>query len=57
MDSEIELNSSIKELEAVSARPDLYPILFETNFVQILLGLLGHENIGSFLFVASLTFN
>lgn len=46
MDSEIELNDVIQELHVVSTRPDLFPILLESNFVGQLLCLLGHENIG-----------
>lgn len=46
MDSEIELNDVLQELHVVSTRPDLYHILIETNFLQQLLTLQGHENIG-----------
>ena len=46
MDSEIELNDIIQEMHSISTRPDLYPHLFETNFLELLLGLLAHENIG-----------
>lgn len=46
MESEVELNEIIQELHVVSTRPDLYQILFESNFIQLLLGLSGHENIG-----------
>jgi hypothetical protein len=49
MDSEIELNTTIQELRVVSTRPDLYSLLFETNCLQVMLGLLGHENIGSII--------
>lgn len=48
MDSEIELNEVIQEMHVVSTRPDLFPILIESNFINLLLGLLGHENIGTF---------
>lgn len=47
MESEIELNDVIQELHVVSTRPDLFPILIESNFISLLLGLLGHENIGT----------
>ena len=45
MDSEIELNAAIQELQVVSTRPDLYPYLFDSNCLSQLLALLGHENI------------
>lgn len=48
MESEIELNDVIQELHVVSTRPDLFSILLESNFVGLLLGLLGHENIGKY---------
>ena len=32
-------------MHVISTRPDLYPILFDSNFIQLLLGLLSHENI------------
>jgi hypothetical protein len=48
MDSEIELNDVIQEMHSISTRPDLYPYLFESNFLELLLGLLAHENIGKF---------
>lgn len=47
MESEIELNDVIQELHVVSTRPDLFPILIESSFTGLLLGLLGHENIGT----------
>jgi hypothetical protein len=46
MDSEVELNTTVQELRVVSTRPDLYTFLFDTNCIQLLLGLLSHENIG-----------
>ncbi|RNA11195.1 beta-catenin 1, partial [Brachionus plicatilis] len=45
MDSEIELNQVLQEMHAVSTRPDFYPILLESNFLQSLLSLINHENI------------
>ncbi len=45
MDSEVELNTTVQELRVVSTRPDLYSLLFETNCLQLLLGLLSHENL------------
>lgn len=45
MDSELELNDVIQEMHVLSTRPDLYPILFDSNCIQLLLGLLSHENI------------
>lgn len=49
MESEIELNQVIQEMHAVSTRPDFYPILLESSFLQSLLSLISHENIGIFL--------
>lgn len=46
MESEVELNDVIQEMHVVSTRPELFSILIESNFVTLLLGLLGHENIG-----------
>ena len=45
MESELELNDIIQEMHVVSTRSDLYPILFNSNCIQQLLGLLNHENI------------
>lgn len=56
MESEIELNDVIQELHVVSTRPDLFPILIESTFTNLLLGLLGHENIGK-LFNISIHLN
>ena len=46
MDSEIELNDIIQEMNVIGTRPEFYPLLIETNTIQILLSLLVHENIG-----------
>ena len=46
MESEVELNDVIQEMHVVSTRPELFPILIDSNFVNLLLGLFGHENIG-----------
>lgn len=46
MESEIELNQVIHEMHTVSTRPDFYPILLDSNFLQSSLGLISHENIG-----------
>ncbi len=32
-------------MHALSTRPDLYPLFMESNCLQLLLGLLSHENI------------
>ena len=45
MESEIELNEIIQEMHVISSRPDLYSALIESNCIQLLLGLLSHENI------------
>jgi hypothetical protein len=50
MDSEIELNDIIQEMHVISTRPDLYPIIVDSNTVQYLLSLLSHENIGFNIF-------
>jgi hypothetical protein len=49
MDSELELNDTIHEMNLVATRPDLYYLLIEKNSIQILLGLLSHENTGNHL--------
>ena len=46
MESEIELNQVIQEMHTVSTRPDFYPILLDSTFLQCSLGLISHENIG-----------
>jgi len=35
--------------DVISTRPDFYPIILDSNCIQQLLGLLGHENIGKIL--------
>jgi beta-catenin-like protein 1 len=45
MDSEVELNETIQEMHVVSTRADMYPIVLATNCMNVLLGLLSHENI------------
>ena len=54
MESEVELNSAIQELHVVSTRPDLYNHLFDSNCLQLLLGLLSHENIDICCVIVSL---
>ncbi len=44
MDSEVELNEAIQEMHVISTRPDLYPLLLDSNCINVLLGLLSHEN-------------
>lgn len=44
MDSEIELHKEINDLYAVSASPDLYPILVEAGSISSILGMVAHEN-------------
>ena len=46
MDSELELNDTVQEMHVISTRPEFYPILIESNTVQLILGLLNHENVG-----------
>lgn len=45
MDSEIELNEIIQEMHLISTHAELYNVLLDSNCIQILLGLLSHENI------------
>jgi len=44
MDSEVELNETIQEMHVISTRADLYPALLDSNCINVLLGLLSHEN-------------
>ena len=44
MDSEIELNTAIQEMNAVATQPSLYHKLVELDFVQTIIQLLAHEN-------------
>jgi beta-catenin-like protein 1 len=44
MESEMELHKEINDLYAVSASPDLYPILVEAGSVVSILGMVAHEN-------------
>ncbi|KAE9550831.1 hypothetical protein FO519_005959 [Halicephalobus sp. NKZ332] len=44
MESEIELNAAIQEMNAVATQPSLYHKLVELDFVQTLIQLLAHEN-------------
>lgn len=44
MESELELNDEIQKLHVIATVPEYYPILMETNAIQTILGLLGHDN-------------
>lgn len=44
MESEIELNDAVQELHVIGTRSDLYHTFVNLNGVQLLLGLLSHEN-------------
>ena len=44
MESELELHKEINELYAVSASPELYPVLVEAGSVTSILGMVAHEN-------------
>nr|KAF6324794.1 hypothetical protein mMyoMyo1_008260 [Myotis myotis] len=44
MESELDLNDIIQEMNMVATKPDLYHLLVELIAVQSLLGLLGHDN-------------
>jgi beta-catenin-like protein 1 len=44
MDSELELHAELKELYAVAASPELYPVLVEAGSVPSILGMITHEN-------------
>lgn len=46
MESEVELNEGIQELQAIATMPDLYPFVIESGSVKSLLQLIGHENAG-----------
>ncbi|VDO47248.1 unnamed protein product [Schistosoma margrebowiei] len=45
MQSELELQETLEEMQVLAANPELYPILTEqTSSLSLLLGLLAHEN-------------
>lgn len=44
MESEIELAGELDELSAVATSPELYPIIVETGSVNLLLGMISHDN-------------
>jgi beta-catenin-like protein 1 len=44
MDSELELHKEVNDLYAVSASPELYPILVEAGSIPSILGMVAHEN-------------
>ncbi|CAH8606097.1 unnamed protein product [Schistosoma bovis] len=45
MQSELELQETLEEMQVLAAKPELYPILAEqTRPISLLLGLLAHEN-------------
>ena len=46
MESEIELNDIIQEMQVIGTRPELYPVLLQSHGIQLLLSLLSHENSG-----------
>lgn len=45
LNSELELNTAIQEMHSIATVPSLYGIVVETNALDTLLQLLGHENI------------
>jgi beta-catenin-like protein 1 len=44
MESELELHAELKELYAVAASPELYPVIVEAGSVASILGMITHEN-------------
>jgi beta-catenin-like protein 1 len=44
LDSEIELHKEINNLYAVSASPELYPVVVESGSVPSILGMIAHDN-------------
>ncbi|CAF3329780.1 unnamed protein product [Rotaria socialis] len=54
MDSEIELNDAVQELHAVATQSDLYHVLVNMNGINLLMGLLTHENTDISIAVISL---
>lgn len=44
MESEVELDVAIKQLQVIAATPELYGDFLKLNALQSLLGLLQHEN-------------
>ncbi len=44
MDTEVDLDDAVRQLQAVASAPELYPELVRLGAVPGLLGLLGHEN-------------
>ena len=44
MASELELHEQLVSLYALSAYPELYPVLVEFNSVTSILGMIAHEN-------------
>lgn len=53
MESEIDLDEEIKKLHSLAAKPELFPLFVELNFIPQLLGLLAHENIDILFFFLS----
>lgn len=45
MESEVDLDESIKKMTFLATAPEYYPLLVKLNVVTSLLGLLSHENI------------
>ncbi|CAF4319526.1 unnamed protein product, partial [Rotaria magnacalcarata] len=54
MDSEIELNDAVQELHAVATQSVLYHVLVNMNGINLLMGLLTHENTDISIAVISL---
>ena len=54
MESEIELNDAVQELHVLATQSDLYHTFVNLNGVQLLLGLLTHENTDISIAVISL---
>lgn len=44
LDSEVELHAEINNLYAVSASPELYPLLVSLHAIPAILGMVSHEN-------------
>lgn len=44
LDSEMDLHKEINNLYAVSASPELYPIIVESGSIPSILGMIAHDN-------------
>lgn len=54
MDSEIELHATLAELQAVTASPELFPTLLQNSSLELVLGLVTHDNVDISLSAISL---